>query len=103
MQKLKNTEYVWSRLKETFFLNKREGQKENKKAKLSVGLDTEWKKCKWWTDDGQIFFDGCLFTNVGMLKGWVLGKMIKNGGINLAVTVCRKKGRNKNYTRDGSS
>lgn len=43
MQKLKNTEYVWSRLKETFFLNKREGQKENKKAKLSVGLDTEWK------------------------------------------------------------
>lgn len=31
------------RLTETFFLNKREGQKENKKAKLSVGLDTEWK------------------------------------------------------------
>lgn len=43
MQKLKNTEYVWSRLTETFFLNKREGQKENKKAKLSVGLATEWK------------------------------------------------------------
>lgn len=43
MQKLKNTEYVWSRLTETFFLNKREGQKENKKAKLSVGLHTEWK------------------------------------------------------------
>lgn len=47
MQKLKNTEYVWSRLKETFFLNKREGQKENKKAKLSVGLDTEWKNVNY--------------------------------------------------------
>lgn len=42
MQKLKNTEYVCSRLTETFFLNKR-GQKKKLESKLSVGLDIECK------------------------------------------------------------
>lgn len=39
-------------------------------------MDIECKNANV-TDCGQIFFDGCLFTNVGNMKGWVLERWKK--------------------------